>query len=94
MAHELTKEGLRFEQQKQLPVFYDHIKLDAGYRIDLLIEDKIIVELKSVESVLEIHKAQVLTYLKLSEIEVGLLMNFNVIDMKKGITRLVLSKKK
>ncbi len=91
MAHELIRAELRIEQQKTLPVIYDGIKLDGGYRIDLLVEDKVIVELKSIDVIAEIHKAQVLTYLKLSGKEVGLLMNFNVTDMKKGITRLVMS---
>ena len=93
LVHELINEGLRVEQQKLLPVIYNEIKLDAGYRIDLLVENEIIVELKSVDAIADIHKAQVLTYLKLSGKEVGLLVNFNVTDMKKGITRLVMSNK-
>jgi GxxExxY protein len=94
LTHELLKEGLKVEQQKILPILYDGIKLDGGYRIDLLVQDKVVVEIKSVEAIAEIHKAQVLTYLKLSGNEVGLLINFNILDMKKGITRLVLSSKK
>ncbi len=92
LVHELIVAGLKIEQQKPLPVVYNGIKLDAAYRIDLLVEDKVVVELKSVESIAEIHKAQLLTYLKLSGKQVGLLMNFNVTDMKKGITRLVNTK--
>jgi GxxExxY protein len=91
LVHELVKLELKVEQQKALPVVYDGIKLDAGYRIDLLVEDKVIVELKAVDAIAEIHKTQVLTYLKLSRREIGLLMNFNVTDMKKGVTRLVMS---
>ncbi len=93
LMHELVDEGLKVEQQKSLPVVYNDIKLDAGYRIDLLVEGEIIVELKAVDAIADIHKAQLLTYLKLSGKEVGLLMNFNVTDMKKGITRLVMTNK-
>ncbi len=93
LVHELLKEGLVVEQQKVLPVVYDGKNLDAGYRIDLLVEKEVIVELKAVEAIAEIHKAQLLTYLKLSGKEVGLLMNFNVTDMKQGITRLIMSNK-
>lgn len=90
LEYELNKRGFKVERQKSLPVIYDEIKLDAGYRIDLLVEDSIIVELKSVSAIEPIHKAQVLTYLKLSEIKLGLLLNFNVTDMKNGIKRLVM----
>ncbi len=92
LAHELINSGLKIEQQKPLPVIYNGIRLEAGYRIDLLVEDKIVVELKAVEAIAEIHKAQVLTYLKLSGKQIGLLLNFNVTDMKKGITRLINTK--
>lgn len=88
LEHELRKAGLKVERQKALPVVYDGITLDAGYRIDLLIEDEIILELKSVSDIAPIHKAQLMTYLKLSHLKLGLLLNFNVIDMKKGITRI------
>lgn len=90
LEYELTKRGFKVERQKALPVFYDDIKLDAGYRIDLLVEDSIIVELKSVAAIEPIHKAQIMTYLKLSELKLGLLLNFNVTDMKKGINRFVM----
>jgi len=90
LEHELLKEGLKVERQKALPVFYDDIKLDAGYRIDLLVEDQIILELKSVEKIAPIHKAQLMTYLKLSKLKLGLLLNFNVQDMKKGINRIIM----
>jgi len=90
LEYELIKSGFKVERQKSLPVIYDEIKLEAGYRIDLLVEDSIIVELKSVSSIEPIHKAQVLTYLKLSKLKLGLLLNFNVTDMKKGINRFVM----
>jgi GxxExxY protein len=87
MVYELRKQGLKVEKQKSLPVIYQGIKLDAGYRIDLLVEDKIIIELKSVEAIAPVHEAQLLTYLKLANIKLGLLINFNVKDLKKGIKR-------
>jgi GxxExxY protein len=89
LAHELVKGGLKVQTQVALPVIYDGIKLDAGYRIDLLVEDEIIVELKAIEQLLPIHEAQVLSYLKLSGKKVGLLINFNVKLLKNGIRRLV-----
>lgn len=78
------------ERQKELPVVYHGIKLDAGYRIDLLVENEIIIELKSVEELAPIHQAQILTYMKLSQKQLGLLINFNVTQLKKGIKRFVL----
>ena len=90
LAHELSKLNYKFEMEKSLPVCYDGIRLDAGYRIDLLVENLIIVELKSVEAILEVHKAQVLTYMKLADKKLGLLINFNVTDLKKGISRFIL----
>lgn len=90
LEYELMKRELKVVRQKSLPVIYDGIKLDAGYRIDLLVEDCIIVELKAVAAIEPIHKAQLMTYLKLSEHKLGLLMNFNVTDMKKGIKRIIM----
>jgi len=90
LEHELLKAGLNTLRQVALPVVYDNIKLDAGYRIDLLVEDKIILELKAVDEVAPIHKAQLMTYLKLSGLKLGLLLNFKVVDMKKGITRIIM----
>lgn len=90
LAYELKKSDISFKLQHTLPVKYKEIKLDCGYRIDMLIENKIIVELKSVDSILPIHQAQLLTYLKLSSMRVGFLMNFNVKYMKNGIKRMVL----
>jgi GxxExxY protein len=90
LAHELKCVGIPFMLQHPLPVNYSGVKLDCGYRVDLLIDNKIIVELKSVEKLLPIHQAQLLTYMKLAEIKIGLLMNFNVRFMKNGIKRMVL----
>ncbi len=90
LEYELREEGLKVEKQKALPVVYQGIKMDAGYRIDLLVEDEIVVELKSVEILAPIHEAQLLTYLKLAKKKLGLLINFNVIDLKKGIKRRII----
>lgn len=90
LEYELIKAGLEVERQKALPVIYDEIMLDAGYRIDLLVENLVILELKAVNELAPIHKAQVMTYLKISRIKLGLLLNFNVQDMKKGITRVIM----
>lgn len=90
LEYELLNSGYKVERQKELPVYYNKIKMDAGYRIDLLIENLVIIELKSVETILPIHKAEILTYLKLSEKHLGLLINFNVTKLKEGINRFVL----
>ena len=90
LEHELLKMGYKVERRKPLPVIYDGIKLDAGYRNDLLVEDNVIIELKSVNELIPLYKGQLMTYLKLTELKLGLLMNFNVTDMKKGITRIVM----
>ncbi len=87
---EMTSSGLLVERQKELPLVYNSIKLEAGYRIDLLVEDKIIIEIKSVESIAPVHKAQILTYMKLANKRVGLLINFNTSDLKEGIHRFIL----
>jgi GxxExxY protein len=89
LKHELTKRGLRVEIQVWLPVIYDGVKIEGGYRIDLLVEKEVLVELKVVEQILEVHKAQLLSYLKLSDKRVGLLINFNVVHLRDGIRRLV-----
>ena len=88
LVYELQKAGLKVESQLALPVVYDGIKLDAGYRIDLLVEDTVIVELKAIDSLLPIHEAQVLSYLKLSGKKIGLLINFNVKLLVNGVKRL------
>jgi GxxExxY protein len=90
LAHELGLRKLSFECERSLPVKYKGVQLDCGYRLDFLVEDKVVVELKAVESVLPVHEAQLLTYLKLTGCRVGLLINFNVPVLKDGITRRVL----
>lgn len=89
MIYELKKRGLIVESQLSLPITYDGIILEGGYRIDLLVENQIIVEIKTVETILPVHKAQLLTYLKLSDHKLGLLLNFNVPLIKEGITRII-----
>ena len=89
LCHELALRTLRFERQVPLPVRYKGVKLDCGYRIDLVVEDLVIVELKTVESVLPVHEAQLITYLKLSGKKVGFIFNFNVAVLKNGIVRRV-----
>ncbi len=89
LTYELTERGLKVERQKGLPVIYRGVLLDCGYRIDLLVEEQVVVELKTVERVEPIHEAQLLSYLKLSGCKVGLLINFNVKVLKNGIKRLV-----
>lgn len=86
----LSKEGLFVEKEKALPLIYEDVKLDVGYRLDLFVENKVVVEIKSAEALTDVHTAQVLTYLKLTGSKVGLLINFNVADLKKGIKRLIL----
>jgi GxxExxY protein len=89
MFYEINKAGFFVEKQKTLPLIYEEVKLDAGYRIDLLVEKKLILEIKSVENLTDVFFAQALTYLKLSGCKLGLLMNFNVKLMKDGIRRVV-----
>lgn len=91
LVYELSKnQKLKVESQKTLPLIHEGQKIDAGYRIDLLVSDCVIVELKCTEKILPIHEAQLLTYLKLSEIRLGLLLNFNARMLKEGIKRLIL----
>jgi GxxExxY protein len=87
LACEIGTRGLSVERQKELPVIYRGVKVDCGYRLDLLVENAVIVELKSVEKIDRIHEAQVISYLKLSGKPVGLLMNFNVLQLVKGLKR-------
>jgi GxxExxY protein len=89
MCRELTLRGIPFEKQLELPVVYKGITLDVGYRIDILVEGLVIVELKSVEALAPVHSAQLLTYLKLSQKFAGLLINFNVALLKEGVKRMV-----
>jgi len=90
LALELEENGISFEKEKELPVIYKGLEVKCGYRIDLLIENKLILELKSVTSIIPIYEAQLLTYMKLSKIGIGLLINFNVKVLKNGIKRFVL----
>lgn len=85
LFHELSKAGLSLERQKAMPLIYDEIHMEAGYRIDLMVERKVIIEVKSVEALNDLHLAQTLTYLKLSDCKVGLLINFNVSLLKKDL---------
>lgn len=88
LLFELHKEGLKARRQVQMPVEYSGVRIDVGYRLDLLVEEQVIVELKSVEKVMPIHEAQILTYLKLSKLKLGLLLNFNEKVLKDGIKRI------
>jgi GxxExxY protein len=90
LAYELIQAKIPFKIQQPISVAYKQIKLDCGYRVDLLVDDRLIIELKSVEQLLKIHEAQVLTYMKLANVRIGLLINFNVQMLKKGIKRFVL----
>jgi GxxExxY protein len=89
LCHELSVAGIAFERQKPLPVYYKDVKLDCGYRLDLVAEARVIVELKAIENLMPIHEAQLLTYLKLSGLTLGLLINFNVPMLKNGVKRIV-----
>lgn len=89
LAFELGKHGLAVEQQRALPLVYEEVKLECGYRADLILENSVVVEVKSVESLAPIHKAQVLSYLRLSGCKLALLINFNVVLLKDGIQRFV-----
>ena len=88
LAYELTKRGLGVERQVAIPVHYEEVKMDVGFRADLLIEKEVIVEIKSIEAVKPVHKKQVITYLRLTNNQIGLLINFNEELLKNGITRL------
>ena len=89
LSYELLKSGLYFERQKALPLIYEEIKLEAGYRVDFFIEHKLVLEIKAVEALNDIHMAQVLTYLKLSSCKLGLLINFNTVLLKNGFKRII-----
>lgn len=89
LAHEITKAGLSCQRQLILPVIYDNQKIDLGYRLDLLIEERVVVEIKSIERLGDIHRAQLLSYLRLGGYRLGYVLNFNVLRMKDGIGRLV-----
>lgn len=89
LIFELKKVGLKIEKQKALPLIYEDVKLDIGYRLDIIVENKLILEIKSVVALNDVHFAQLLTYLKLTNCKLGLLINFNVVLMKNGIRRVV-----
>ena len=89
LCHELSLKKITYERQKQLPITYKEVKLDSCYRLDVVVEGKIILELKSCEKIEDIYKAQLLTYLRLSGLKLGLILNFNVPMMKEGIVRVV-----
>ena len=89
MVYELKKENLEVKYQIALPMIYEEIKMEIGYRLDILVENKVIIELKSVENLLDVHHKQLITYLKLSGLKLGLLVNFNSDDISKSIFRKV-----
>ena len=91
LCYELEQRGIKFERQYNLPLTYKGARIDCGYRIDLLIEEQVVVELKAIERLLPLHDAQLLSYLKLGDWEVGLLINFNVPVLKQGIRRKILN---
>ena len=90
LAHELEPRGRSVLTQVSLPVTYESIKLDTGYRIDLIVDDSVVVEVKAIEAMVRLHEAQLLTYLRLSRCRLGLLINFNVVLLKNGIKRMIL----
>jgi GxxExxY protein len=89
LAYKLSQAGLKIEKEKAMPLIYENVKLDCGYRLDLLVENKVVIELKSVEHLNDVHLAQILTYLKLGHFKLGLLINFNEAVLKEGIKRVV-----
>lgn len=89
LFYEISKSGLYVEKEKPMPLIYENIALEVGYRLDIYVEETVVVEIKTVETLSNLHIAQVLTYLKLSQSKVGLLLNFNVDDLKKGIKRII-----
>ena len=89
LAHELSRAGLRTMRQTALPVCYDDVEIEGGFRVDLVVEDLVIIEIKAVEKILPVHRSQLLTYLKLSGLKLGYLLNFNVPHMRDGIKRVV-----
>jgi GxxExxY protein len=93
LAYELEAAGLKVERQKPVPLAYKDIRLDLGYRLDMVVDDQVVLELKAVDEFTDIHEAQILSYLKFSDYEVGLLINFNVRLLKDGIRRFIMSRK-
>lgn len=91
LFYEIAKSGLKVEKEKPLPLIYGDVRLEAGYRIDLLVENQVIIEIKSLEALADVHLAQILTYMKLYDCALGLLINFNVNYLKEGIRRVIQS---
>ena len=89
LFYELNKQGILVERQKSMPLVYDEVKMDVGYRLDFLIEKKIVLEIKSIESLQDIHLAQILTYFRLSNCKLGMLINFNTLQFKNGVKRVI-----
>ena len=89
LTHELTKKGFSVQRQASIPIRYDDLTIDNGYRIDLLVDDRVVVELKAIETILLVHRAQLLSYLRLGRFKLGYLLNFNVAHMREGIVRVV-----
>jgi len=89
LMHELVRHGFKVERQKKLPIVYDGIRLDAGYRLDLLVNDSVIVEVKAVERLHPVHEAQLLSYLRMTDVKLGLLINFNMKLLRDGVKRVV-----
>lgn len=89
LLHELQKRNMKVSSQCEMPIVYDNVSLDVGYRLDLLVDNCVIVELKAVEKINPIHEAQLLSYLKISNLQLGLLINFNVLHLKEGLKRIV-----
>jgi GxxExxY protein len=88
LFYKIVQSGLQAEKEKPMPLIFEEVKLDCGYRIDILVEKKVVIEVKSVEALNDVHLAQTLTYLKLGNYKLGLLMNFNVLSLKSGIKRI------
>jgi GxxExxY protein len=91
LCHELTRSGVPFQPQASVPIHYEGMRLDCGFRLDLIVEERVVVEIKSVDQLLAVHDSQLLTYLKISGLPLGILLNFNVAHLKNGIRRRVLS---
>jgi GxxExxY protein len=89
LTHELAKKGFSVQQQVSIPIRYDELTIDNGYRIDVLVDDRVVVELKAIETILPVHRAQLLSYLRLGRFKLGYLLNFNVAHMREGIVRIV-----
>jgi GxxExxY protein len=89
LCYEMRRSGLSVEKEKALPLVYEEVKLECGYRVDLMVEGKLVIEVKSVEALNDVHLAQVITYLRLSKCRIGLLINFNVVLLKHGIRRVI-----